>query len=164
MMAFVEREIIYREIQKGEEEKTSQLVMECFGEFVAPGYSEEGVNEFSKYVNLTAIDQRLAKNHFIFLALDHNLLVGVIEVRNYDHISLFFVRKGYQKKGIGKKLYKLAINKCKANRPDVEAVEVNSSPYAVSIYEKLGFVKVDVEQITNGIRYTPMVFKLGLPH
>ena len=76
------RKITYREIRKGEEEKACLLVMDCFREFVAPGYSEEGVTEFSKYVNPKFTQQRLTRNHFIILALDTDLPVGFIEVRN----------------------------------------------------------------------------------
>ena len=36
---------------------------------------------------------------------------------------------------------------------------VNSSPYAVEVYRHLGFVPTDTEQLTNGIRYTPMRFE-----
>ena len=35
---------------------------------------------------------------------------------------------------------------------------VNSSPYAVKIYRALGFVEVDTEQISDGIRYIPMTY------
>ncbi|MBU9737013.1 GNAT family N-acetyltransferase [Diplocloster agilis] len=34
--------------------------------------------------------------------------------------------------------------------------KLNSSPYAVPIYKKLGFRNTDTEQLMNGIRYTPM--------
>ncbi len=37
-----------------------------------------------------------------------------------------------------------------------EQITVNASPYAVPVYEKLGFQAVDDEQLTDGIRYTPM--------
>jgi len=73
---------------------------------------------------------------------------------------LFFVQKEYQHKGIGKKLHALAINKCRTSLPKVDAIDVHSSPYAVPIYEKLGFANTNKEQIVNGIRFTPMTFKL----
>jgi hypothetical protein len=161
MIGKMENKIAYREIQKGEEEKACLLVMSCFDEFVAPGYSKEGIIEFSKYVNPAAMQQRLANNHFIILALDGDILAGVIEVRESNHISLFFIRKDYQNKGSGKMLHKLAIDKCLLFRPDTTVVEVNSSPYAVPIYQKLGFVKTNDEQIVNGIKFTPMVYKLS---
>lgn len=36
---------------------------------------------------------------------------------------------------------------------------VNSSPYAVEVYRHLGFTPTNTEQLTNGIRYTPMRFE-----
>ena len=37
---------------------------------------------------------------------------------------------------------------------------VNSSPYAVPIYHKLGFYDVDSEQVVKGVRFTPMEFEM----
>jgi GNAT superfamily N-acetyltransferase len=97
----------------------------------------------------------------MILALDRDIKAGVIEVRNYDHISLFFVSKNYQNKGIGKKLHELAVSKCIAIKPNVTKIEVHSSPYAVPIYEKLGFVKTSIEQVVNGMKFTPMLLTLS---
>ena len=36
---------------------------------------------------------------------------------------------------------------------------VNSSPYAVPVYHKLGFIDMDSEQLSDGIRFTPMKFE-----
>lgn len=103
-MIQMQKDITYREIRKGEEEEICRLVMDCFAEFVAPGYSEEGVTEFSKYVNPIFTRQRMANKHFIILALDNNSAAGVIEVRNYNHICLFFVKKEYKNRGVGREL------------------------------------------------------------
>jgi len=104
--------------------------------------------------------RRLAKNHSVILAMNRSEIIGVIEVRNYNHISLFFMKKQYQNKGIGKKINELAVNNCRQNRPDVTGIEVHSSPYAVPIYEKLGFVKLGAERIENGMRFAPMMLNL----
>ncbi|WP_094603611.1 GNAT family N-acetyltransferase [Sporomusa silvacetica] len=42
----------------------------------------------------------------------------------------------------------------------MKEITVNSSPYAVLIYEKMGFVRTDVEQEINGIRFIPMKFNI----
>jgi len=81
--------ITYRELHDGEEGNVCELIIDCSNEFVAPAYSEDGIIEFSKYVTPESTRNRLAKNHFILLALDGNLIVGVIEVRNNNHISFF---------------------------------------------------------------------------
>jgi GNAT superfamily N-acetyltransferase len=157
----MESKITFREIKTGEEAKACQLVMDSFSEFVAPDYSEEGVKEFSKYIDSLLMQKRLANNHVVVVALDEDVLVGMIEVRNYNHISLLFVKKKYQHHGIATRLLELAVNKCRKHNANTELIELNSSPFAVSIYEKLGFVKISDEQLKNGIRFTPMVKRLS---
>jgi predicted GNAT family N-acyltransferase len=41
-----------------------------------------------------------------------------------------------------------------------ERITVKSSPYAVEIYEKMGFEKVGDEQEIHGIRFIPMMLKI----
>ncbi len=36
---------------------------------------------------------------------------------------------------------------------------VNSSPYAVPVYHKLGFIDMVSEQLADGMRFTPMKFE-----
>ena len=155
------KDITFREIKDGEESRACHLVMESFNEFVAPGYSEEGVTEFSKYLNPQFMQWRLANNHFVLVALDKDVLIGIIEVRNDNHISLLFVKKAYHKRGISKKVLEMTITKCRQYNANNAIIEVNSSPFAVPVYEKMGFVKTNTEQIINGIRFIPMTRNLS---
>lgn len=77
-----------------------------------------------------------------------------------DHISLFFVLKEFQRKGIGKELLHISTEICLKDKPNLSQITVNSSPNAIRIYEKLGFAKVGPEQLVNGIIFTPMAIKL----
>ena len=40
-------------------------------------------------------------------------------------------------------------------------ITVNSSPYAIPVYHKLGFYDTNKEQIINGLRFTSMELKLS---
>jgi GNAT superfamily N-acetyltransferase len=72
-----------------------------------------------------------------------------------------FVKKKYQHKGIARKLFnELKIELIK-NNPNSEVITVNSSPFAVKIYEKLGFVTTDKEQLQDGLCFTPMKYLLS---
>jgi predicted GNAT family N-acyltransferase len=42
-------------------------------------------------------------------------------------------------------------------RPDLEAITVHSCPWAVGVYERLGFVPLGPEQEQDGIRFVEMV-------
>jgi ribosomal protein S18 acetylase RimI-like enzyme len=85
-------------------------------------------------------------------------MVGAIEVRNWDHISLFFVDGELQRKGIGRELWRRALQACLASRPDGDRITVHSSPNAVEAYRRLGFRVEGAEQTVNGIRFVPMAF------
>ncbi len=152
--------IVFIELEKGEETEACRLVIDCFNDFVAPDYSDEGVKEFLKYVNPSSMQERLAHGHFVLVAVYDSLIVGVIEIRSNNHISLLFVKKEYQRRGIAGRLLELAIQRCIQGDNTTSEIDVNSSPYAVKIYEKLGFTRADAEKLVNGIRFIPMKSKL----
>ena len=145
-------EIEIRRIEKGEVDGALELVMSVFMAFEAPDYSEEGVEAFKR----TAVyNPAFIESLLFYGAFSENGLVGVIATRNEgSHIALFFVDARYHRKGIGRKLFEAALNDCPS-----EEMTVNSSPYAVEAYHRLGFMDTAEEQIRDGIRYTPMVYK-----
>jgi GNAT superfamily N-acetyltransferase len=148
----------YRPMQPGEETAVYDIVARVFDAFVAPGYSQEGVQEFLKYAS--GLGERAMSNHFVLLAVSHNTIAGMIEVRNCDHISMLFVGSDYQRRGISRALLDRALDICRREKPALSAITVNSSPYAVPIYERLGFQAKGPEQVVHGIRFTPMVLQL----
>lgn len=153
--------VIYRAMKAGEERQVCDLVVRVFTEFVAPLYSTEGVREFLAYAAETdQLRQRLQAGRFVLVAELQGPLVGAIEIRNYDHISLFFVDGKAQRKGIGRVLWRRAFDACLAGRPDFGRVTVNSSPNAVEAYKRLGFETEGPEKTVNGIRFVPMVFEV----
>jgi len=81
---------------------------------------------------------------------------GVIASRNMHHISLLFVGKEYQRRGIAAGLFGRLKAEISETYPETAAITVHSSPYAVPIYEKLGFTATDVEQLQDGLRFIPM--------
>ncbi|MGN0455623.1 MAG: GNAT family N-acetyltransferase [Acutalibacteraceae bacterium] len=121
-----------------------------FLQFEAPEYSQEGIDNFRASLD----DKERTKAMKWYGAFDNGKLIGVLTMREPQHISGFFVRSDYQGKGFGRMLFE-------AMKTDYEKQEftVNSSPYAVKIYEHLGFVPTDTEQTVTGIRFTPMIYK-----
>ncbi len=144
----------------GEETEVCDLVSRVFNEFVAPGYAQEGIQEFFKYVKPESLLTRFQANHIFLVAVVGDKIVGVIEIRDYDHVSLLFVDPQFQRRGIARELLRRSLATCHRHKPDLAEMTVNSSPYAVPIYEKLGFRQTEPEQVKNGIRFIPMVLKL----
>ncbi len=134
------------------------LVEKVFNLFVASDYSSEGVETFFRLVTADYIESLASRNGFVYGAFSGDLLVGVLAVRDRNYISLFFIDSDFQGIGIGRKLFEVARKEIASNGEF--AINVHSSPFAVPVYEALGFDKIDIEQCEAGIRYTPMQLKL----
>ena len=156
-----ENALTYQLMKPADVIKVSELVNRVFDEFVAPEYPLTGIEEFQSYTQPTAFLARFQAHHFTLIGMVHDVIAGMIEVRNYNHISLLFVSSEYHRQGVAKKLWCQALQICRANKPELSEVSVNSSSYAVSIYEKLGFHRTGDRQTKNGIAFIPMVLKLS---
>lgn len=125
-----------------------KLVWDVFLQYDACYYSSEGVEHFRQCVHDPLFMAQLA----FYGACEGDELAGVLATRsNGGHIALFFVDGKHHRKGIGRKLFAEALKNSPSN-----TMTVHSSPYAVDIYKKLGFIATNTEQTENGIRYTPM--------
>ncbi len=134
-----------RKLEERELPGAMELVWAVFRRFEAPEYSAQGIETFYAYIQ----NMEQVKTLVTYGAYRDGELAGVLALRG-DHISLFFVREEAQGRGIGKTLFRYAA--ARAGRP----MTVHSSPYAVDIYRRLGFVPTTEEQVEDGIRYTPM--------
>lgn len=144
------RSMEIRKITKEGLPEAMELVWAVFQEFEAPEYSQQGIDEFKRTIDRQAEYMTFA----MYGAFEKDNLLGVIATRNEgSHIALFFVRKEYHGQGIGRRLFEHILSLCENS-----FITVNSSPYAVNIYRRLGFVETDTEQLTNGIRYVPMKY------
>lgn len=145
-----------RLLDASELEEALGLVWEVFQEFEAPEYSEEGVREFRGFIEPEAMRQRLENKEFlIWGCFRHSRMIGVIASRPPCHISLLFVDKHFHRQGIAKALFNEMISYYRSYSEYTE-VTVNSSPYAVDAYHRMGFTDATAEQELNGIRFLPM--------
>lgn len=140
-----------KKIDRNQRDTAIQLVSAVFMQFEAPDYSVEGVETFKR----TAIyNNDFLDSLNMYGAYESETLLGVIATRNKgNHIALFFVDGKHHRQGIGKKLFKIVLENSTAKE-----ITVNSSPYAVEVYHRLGFVDIAPEETTNEIRYIPMVY------
>ncbi len=150
-------EVRFQDLQENEIKAAIEFIQSVFDEFIAPDYSPEGVISFMNYIQPSMMKRRLRIGEaFAITAFDNDQPVGIIEMRNGNHLSLLFVRKEYQGRGIGRRLFENALERCRMANPALGTITVKSSPYAVPIYEKLGFRRTGPEEIKDGIRFTPM--------
>lgn len=148
--------MIIKNVEKKDIPKALHLVWEVFQEFESPDYSEQGIAEFRKFLDLDEVTGKVERGELVMRgSYDGPVLTGVIAVRNGNHISLLFTSKDYHRRGIARRLVDTVVEDCR--HAGYAEITVNSSPYAVEVYHHLGFVDTDVEQTVNGIRFTPMV-------
>lgn len=148
--------ISYQEMQSGEESVVCELVREVFDRFVAPQFSQRGIDEFREYARPEALAERARKAHKVILAIEGDELVGMIEIREGNHISLLFVSYTCQGRGIGRELVSRAFQHCDAVNSGITSISVHASPNSVGFYRAVGFIPEGSERTENGIRYTPM--------
>ncbi|GEM_PF-127092 len=147
-------------LSSGESEAASQLIMETFRTCVASQYSQEGIDEFAKYAKAESIQERHGHAHETWTAKIGNTIVGVMEIRFPDHISMLFVSTSYQCKGIGRQLMDRAMIQLLSVSPDIGKLTVHSSPNAIPAYRKFGFREYGEVQERNGIKFQQMAMEL----
>jgi len=148
-----------KEVSKNDLKQALDLVNQVFSEFVAVDYSEQGIKSFEEYLKIKydemSSDMETGHKRLLGYYKDDEV-IGVIATREVSHIALMFVNKNYHRKGIARKLFDNVLEELR-NSAEVTQITVNSSPYAVSAYERLGFTRTDEQQEKNGIIYIPMV-------
>ena len=146
-------------VDSGDLPRALELVNRVFAEFVAVDYPEEGKKTFADYLENkleeVAADVESGRKK-IWGYYENDEIIGVIATREISHIALMFVDKNHHRKGVARQLFNTVLDDVRQNS-GAEKITVNSSPYAVGIYEKLGFVKTDEQQMKDGILYTPMM-------
>ncbi|MGL9726938.1 GNAT family N-acetyltransferase [Enterococcus sp. DIV0756] len=129
------------------------LIKKVFMQFEAPDYSEEGVAHFMAYLD-EELEKEFATNQLQLWGTRINQqLIGILAIRSAKHVALLFVDEDHHRQGIAKGMYQAMLSELSPKQ-----LTVNSSPYAVPAYERLGFQRNDDEKTVSGIRFQPMIF------
>ena len=143
-------EIEVRSLDSSYNDECLDLVWQVFSQFETPVFPPEGSVEYKRIIEET----REKKNIKFYGALDNGKVVGVLGMRENNHIGYFYVSADYHKRGIGKSLFERM-------KKDYEkkVFTVNAAPYGVPVYTRLGFIPTDREQNVKGVIFTPMKYE-----
>lgn len=147
-----------RFIDSDEWDEAMTLSYETFLQFDAPMFTQNGIAGFVAFLQDENIKREFDEgSYYVVGAYEFNKLVGVISLRNKNHISLLFVEKNHLRKGIGRQLIMETMAFART-RLRQKIITVNSSPYAVEFYKSCGFIEAGEEVDAGGIQYTPMEY------
>ena len=122
----------------------------------------EGAEIFLATLTPGAFGGYLSSPDYAYLVAEEDgALAGVIGIRENRHLFHLFVAAAFQGRGLSRRLWETARDAAlRAGNPG--EFTVNSSMYAVPVYERFGFVPTDPRVEQHGIAWLPM--KLVLPH
>lgn len=115
-----------------------------------------GAEAFLKTIEPSAISGYITAENIMYqVAFVDNELTGVIAIRDHHHLLHLFVAPTFQRQGIAERLWLFAKEQAieAGNR---DGFTVNSTPYAVPVYERFGFKATGPKVETHGIAYVPM--------
>ena len=149
-MALIEN-ILIRRLSDPEIPAALDMAWRVFSEYESPDYSTDGTEEFRKCLH----DEEYLYGIDYYGALDESEIIGLVGIRpKMEHICFFFVDGKYHRQGFGTKMFNHLLENYKGN-----IITVNSSPYGLGFYKKLGFDPTEEEKTVNGIRFTPMIYR-----
>jgi ribosomal protein S18 acetylase RimI-like enzyme len=137
-------------------EAIALLILESATHAFLSSFAPQGRTRFLVDHSPERIRSRIESTHFsYYVAEAEDKIVGVVGMRSQTHLFNLFVSVTAQHQGIGRLLWKHALDNRNAPvGPDV--VTVNSSLNAVSFYQKLGFEIVGTVQEVDGLEFVPM--------
>ena len=144
----------------GDEAAVAQLAVAGFEQSIRQYYSEEGVAAFLAYIFPAAIAERQRNGCQMAVAELEGEIIGAVELRDFEHVSMLFVLPEFQCCGIARRLLTRAVTLLKKARPEVNLLTVFAAPGAVEAYRHLGFLPDGAEREESGIRFFPMKMKL----
>ncbi len=152
--------LVIRPIQDEEWSDTMSMVWRVFLRFETDYYSQEGIQNFRDFITDDTLYMMFRQGVYrVFGCFEGRKIVGMISVRSVNHISLLFVDEAWQHRGIASGLMRYLCDYLIEEEGQTH-VTVNSSPYAIEFYHRMGFTDTDDVQESQGITFTPMKFIL----
>lgn len=154
-----------RRLTAAEIDAALQLAWKTYLEFEAPDYGPEGVERFRHDIVDNDAFRHACINgeHRLWGAFDGKRLIGFAAMRGKSHICLFFVHKDYHRRGVATAIWRELLRDVLRADPKLNCLTLNSSPYALPFYFHLGWEATGEEKTLNGIRFTPLMYRIAPP-
>ncbi len=147
-----------RQADPGDVLPALNLALRVFMEFEAPEYEQGAVDKFKAdcVENKEYIENYTSNKHSMFIAVDNEEIVGIVNERGNGRISMLFVDGEHHRQGIATALMERIVCELKLRR--INKIVLHSSPYGVPFYKHFGFKATDSEQKIDCFTVTPMEY------
>lgn len=151
-----------RTIQDGDLAAVARLIDVLAREFIVHESTAIGAASFLRENDEESLRRLIAAGYVYHVALIDGVLAGFVGMREHKHLYHLFVAREHHGKGIARRLWEVARRVAQEHGND-GGFTVNSSNYAVGLYQALGFVRTAPTQCKNGLYYNPMAFGPSVP-
>ncbi len=157
----MENEVIIRKAQMSDWEETMTMTWRTFLKFEAREYGEEGTKNFRNFITDPLLRRMfLLGTYHMYVAVCGDKIVGMVTLRDKNHISLLFVDEAYHRQGIGRRLIDI-IGAFSKEEYGKKEITVNAAPYGLEFYKRIGFCVTSPKERRDGIIYTSMKKEIG---
>lgn len=126
-------------------------------EFIVRDIRPEDAARFTSEHDAAGLRRNLDAGMVYHVADVDGDIAGFIAMRDRRHLYHMFVGKRWQRQGIARALWQAA--RAQAEEAEHDGVfTVNSSNYAVGVYQAFGFRRTMPVQVRDGLPYNPMQF------
>lgn len=133
----------------------ARLLRASASEFIVHEPTAEGAATFLRENDEHGLRTYVRSGHVYHVAEDDTALAGFVAVRADSHLFHLFVDKRWHGQGLARRLWDTARAAAEA-RGGPGQFTVNSSNYAVPVYEAFGFVRTAPTQCVKGLYFNPM--------
>ena len=152
------RNIIIKHAEAKDWDAVIAVAWITFQQIASQVSDEEAANAFREGLTSTQLYIEFLQGRYpVFCAYQDKKIVGMLAMREDTHISLLFVRREFQRMGIGTELLEKCLAYCRS-KGGVE-MTVNAVPTGVPFYISNGFEVLGEERVERGLRYIPMILK-----
>ncbi len=155
-------------IRKAKETDTvaiSSLILKTAKAHIRADFTDDGWELFQRLFSEDCQRELLrSKQYYFFVAELNKQLIGMLALKNASHVFQFFISTAWQKKGVGKTLWKhylQAIKTGKMSKNDFDKITVNASDFGRDFYLKLGFEIAGKRQMKKGVYFNPLCYSLN---
>jgi len=121
----------------------------------------EGAEKFIEHCRLPAIENYLSQSRYHYqLAHIDGVLAGVVAMRDNTHLFHMFVPRAMHRRGMARRLWQAARDTALATG-NTAGFTLNSSLYALPLYQSLGFIATGPKVEMDGIAFVPMRMALA---